>query len=73
MAGGRLGDARLGSPPILPRAPILWVERKMALWAIQVVVAIISFLETTLLIYLSYKVSAPARPAWAQPFACPLA
>nr|KAF6485048.1 potassium sodium-activated channel subfamily T member 1 [Rousettus aegyptiacus] len=36
-------------------APILWVERKMALWAIQVVVAIISFLETTLLIYLSYK------------------
>lgn len=36
MAGGRLGDARLGSPPILPRAPILWVERKMALWAIQV-------------------------------------
>lgn len=36
MAGGRLGDTRLGSPPILPRAPILWVERKMALWAIQV-------------------------------------
>ncbi|KAM5262308.1 potassium channel subfamily T member 1 isoform 7-T7 [Hipposideros larvatus] len=36
-------------------APILWVERKMALWAIQVTVAIISFLETMLLIYLSYK------------------
>ncbi|XP_047624848.1 potassium channel subfamily T member 1 isoform X9 [Phacochoerus africanus] len=36
-------------------APILWVERKMTLWAIQVVVAIISFLETILLIYLSYK------------------
>ncbi|XP_057404901.1 potassium channel subfamily T member 1 isoform X5 [Balaenoptera acutorostrata] len=36
-------------------APILWVERKMALWAIQVIVAIISFLETMLLIYLSYK------------------
>lgn len=73
-----------------PRAPILWVERKMALWAIQVsgwvggplhplpwrhseapvpahsqvIVAIISFLETMLLIYLSYKVSArlPPRP-----------
>uniref|UniRef100_A0A2K6DE51 Potassium sodium-activated channel subfamily T member 1 n=1 Tax=Macaca nemestrina TaxID=9545 RepID=A0A2K6DE51_MACNE len=39
----------------LPRAPILWVERKMTLWAIQVIVAIISFLETMLLIYLSYK------------------
>ncbi|XP_077004889.1 potassium channel subfamily T member 1 isoform X2 [Tamandua tetradactyla] len=36
-------------------APILWVERKMALWAVQVIVAIISFLETMLLIYLSYK------------------
>ncbi|XP_032164006.1 potassium channel subfamily T member 1 isoform X3 [Mustela erminea] len=36
-------------------APILWVERKMTLWAIQVIVAIISFLETMLLIYLSYK------------------
>ncbi|XP_028353224.1 potassium channel subfamily T member 1 isoform X5 [Physeter macrocephalus] len=36
-------------------APILWVERRTALWAIQVTVAIISFLETTLLIYLSYK------------------
>ncbi|XP_062062834.1 potassium channel subfamily T member 1 isoform X2 [Lepus europaeus] len=36
-------------------APILWVERKMPLWVIQVVVAIISFLETMLLIYLSYK------------------
>ncbi|XP_062937774.1 potassium channel subfamily T member 1 isoform X4 [Cynocephalus volans] len=36
-------------------APILWVERKMALWMTQVIVAIISFLETMLLIYLSYK------------------
>ncbi|XP_045702415.1 potassium channel subfamily T member 1 isoform X2 [Phyllostomus hastatus] len=36
-------------------APILWVERKLALWVIQVIVAIISFLETMLLIYLSYK------------------
>ncbi|CAO2598322.1 Potassium channel subfamily T member 1 [Lemmus lemmus] len=36
-------------------APILWVERKMTLWVIQVVVATISFSETVLLIYLSYK------------------
>ncbi|XP_006497952.2 potassium channel subfamily T member 1 isoform X20 [Mus musculus] len=36
-------------------APILWVERKMALWVIQVIVATISFLETMLIIYLSYK------------------
>ncbi|KFO21498.1 Potassium channel subfamily T member 1 [Fukomys damarensis] len=36
-------------------APILWVERKLTLWVIQVIVATISFLETMLLIYLSYK------------------
>nr|XP_020664849.1 potassium channel subfamily T member 1 isoform X1 [Pogona vitticeps] len=36
-------------------APIIWVDRNKPLWAIQVSVAIISFLETMLLIYLSYK------------------
>ncbi|XP_060613332.2 potassium channel subfamily T member 1 isoform X2 [Anolis sagrei] len=35
--------------------PIIWVDRNKPLWAIQVSVAIISFLETMLLIYLSYK------------------
>ncbi|XP_070614812.1 potassium channel subfamily T member 1 isoform X4 [Erythrolamprus reginae] len=34
---------------------ILWVDRNKPLWAIQVSVAIISFLETMLIIYLSYK------------------
>nr|KAF6280285.1 potassium sodium-activated channel subfamily T member 1 [Pipistrellus kuhlii] len=43
------------SSPTINWAPILWVERKMALWVTQVVVATISFLETMLLIYLSYK------------------
>uniref|UniRef100_A0A8C5XGX9 Potassium sodium-activated channel subfamily T member 1 n=1 Tax=Microcebus murinus TaxID=30608 RepID=A0A8C5XGX9_MICMU len=43
------------SSPEINWAPILWVERKMDLWVIQVIVAIISFLETMLLIYLSYK------------------
>ncbi|XP_027725427.1 potassium channel subfamily T member 1 isoform X4 [Vombatus ursinus] len=36
-------------------APILWVERNMTLWALQVIIALIGFLETMLLIYLSYK------------------
>ncbi|XP_077140473.1 potassium channel subfamily T member 1 isoform X6 [Ranitomeya variabilis] len=35
--------------------PIIWVKRSTLLWAIQVTVAIISFLETMLLMYLSYK------------------
>ncbi|XP_060792606.1 potassium channel subfamily T member 1 [Neoarius graeffei] len=34
---------------------ILWVDRKTPVWAIQVIVASISFLEAMLLIYLSYK------------------
>ncbi|XP_008940163.1 PREDICTED: potassium channel subfamily T member 1 [Merops nubicus] len=34
---------------------IFWVDRKMPLWAVQVSIALISFLETMLLIYLSYK------------------
>ncbi|XP_058861402.1 potassium channel subfamily T member 1-like isoform X2 [Acipenser ruthenus] len=36
-------------------APILWVDRRLAVWAIQVIVALISFLEAMLLAYLSYK------------------
>ncbi|KAK7934321.1 hypothetical protein WMY93_005217 [Mugilogobius chulae] len=34
---------------------IFWVNRKMPVWAIQVTVALISFLETMLITYLSYK------------------
>uniref|UniRef100_A0A3B3RND9 Potassium sodium-activated channel subfamily T member 1 n=1 Tax=Paramormyrops kingsleyae TaxID=1676925 RepID=A0A3B3RND9_9TELE len=34
---------------------IFWVNRRLPVWAIQVIVAIISFLETMLLTYLSYK------------------
>ncbi|XP_070811580.1 potassium channel subfamily T member 1 isoform X6 [Pituophis catenifer annectens] len=45
----------LDDPKQIGWAPILWVDRNKPLWAIQVSVAIISFLETMLLIYLSYK------------------
>ncbi|XP_072299953.1 potassium channel subfamily T member 2 [Eucyclogobius newberryi] len=34
---------------------IIWVDRPLPLWALQVLVAFISFLETMLLVYLSYK------------------
>ncbi|XP_046901855.1 LOW QUALITY PROTEIN: potassium channel subfamily T member 1 [Hypomesus transpacificus] len=34
---------------------IFWVDRKVPVWAIQVIVAIISYLEAMLLMYLSYK------------------
>ncbi|XP_077326394.1 potassium channel subfamily T member 2-like isoform X2 [Lithobates pipiens] len=35
--------------------PIIWVNRPVPLWALQVLVALISFLETMLLTYLGYK------------------
>uniref|UniRef100_A0A9J7ZTY3 Potassium channel, subfamily T, member 1 n=1 Tax=Cyprinus carpio carpio TaxID=630221 RepID=A0A9J7ZTY3_CYPCA len=34
---------------------IFWVDRKVPVWAIQVIVASISFMEAMLLMYLSYK------------------
>ncbi|OXB67102.1 hypothetical protein ASZ78_005675 [Callipepla squamata] len=43
---------------------IFWVDRKLPLWAVQVSIALISFLETMLLIYLSYKVRSPALSPW---------
>ncbi|XP_056426490.1 potassium channel subfamily T member 2-like isoform X2 [Hyla sarda] len=35
--------------------PIIWVNRPIPLWGLQVLVALISFLETMLLTYLGYK------------------
>ncbi|XP_067892598.1 potassium channel subfamily T member 2 isoform X3 [Heterodontus francisci] len=36
-------------------SPIIWVDRSLPLWGLQVTVALISFFETMLLAYLSYK------------------
>ncbi|CAB1317829.1 unnamed protein product [Coregonus sp. 'balchen'] len=36
-------------------SPIIWVERSLGIWALQVSVAVICFFETILLTYLSYK------------------
>ncbi|XP_043362286.1 potassium channel subfamily T member 2-like isoform X4 [Dermochelys coriacea] len=36
-------------------SPIIWVNRPLPLWGLQVLVALISFLETMLLVYLGYK------------------
>ncbi|XP_041064144.1 potassium channel subfamily T member 2 isoform X3 [Carcharodon carcharias] len=36
-------------------SPLIWVDRSLPLWGLQVTVALISFFETMLLAYLSYK------------------
>ncbi|XP_039906372.1 potassium channel subfamily T member 1 isoform X21 [Simochromis diagramma] len=42
-------------PPQIKWERIFWVNRRESVWAIQVTVALISFLETMLITYLSYK------------------
>jgi potassium channel subfamily T protein 1 len=42
--------------PIINWDAILWVNRPLALWVIQVILAIISLTEALLLAYLGYKV-----------------
>ncbi|GCB72713.1 hypothetical protein scyTo_0002142, partial [Scyliorhinus torazame] len=39
----------------IDRSPLIWVDRSLPLWGLQVTVALISFFETMLLAYLSYK------------------
>ncbi|XP_078417852.1 potassium channel subfamily T member 2 isoform X2 [Cetorhinus maximus] len=39
----------------IERSPLIWVDRSLPLWGLQVTVALISFFETMLLAYLSYK------------------
>ncbi|XP_077188823.1 potassium channel subfamily T member 2 isoform X5 [Paroedura picta] len=42
-------------PAAIDWRPIIWVNRSLPLWGLQVSVAVISLLETILLSYLSYK------------------
>lgn len=43
--------------PIINWDAISWVDRPLELWIIHVVLALISFIETILLLYLNYKAS----------------
>jgi potassium channel subfamily T protein 1 len=42
--------------PIINWDAILWVNRSLSLWVIQVILAMISLTEALLLAYLGYKV-----------------
>lgn len=43
--------------PIINWDGIIWVNRPLYLWIVQVILAMISFTEAILLAYLGYKVS----------------
>ncbi|XP_059710464.1 potassium channel subfamily T member 2 isoform X6 [Haemorhous mexicanus] len=47
------------TPGTIDWSPIIWVNRSLPLWGLQVSVAVISLFETLLLSYLSYKIFWP--------------
>lgn len=56
MASANLTEEKFQENPIINWDAILWVNRPLELWVVQVVLAIISLTEALLLAYLGYKV-----------------
>lgn len=52
----RLRDEEFQDQPIINWDAILWVNRPTELWAVQLLLAMISLTEALLIAYLSYKV-----------------
>jgi len=52
-----LTEEKFQENPIINWDAILWVNRPIELWVVQVVLAVISLVESLLLTYLGYKVS----------------
>ncbi|XP_023309933.1 potassium channel subfamily T member 2 [Anoplophora glabripennis] len=55
MASANLTEEKFQENPIINWDAILWVNRPLELWVVQVVLAIISLTEALLLAYLGYK------------------
>jgi potassium channel subfamily T member 1 len=51
-----LTDEKFQENPIINWDAILWVNRPLELWTVQVILAMISLAEALLLAYLGYKV-----------------
>jgi len=43
--------------PVINWDAMWWVDRPLELWVVHVILALISFIETILLLYLNYKAS----------------
>lgn len=57
ILSANLTEEKFQENPIINWDAILWVNRPIELWVVQVVLAIISLVESLLLTYLGYKVS----------------
>lgn len=53
----KLREEEFQENPIINWDAILWVNRPIELWAVQLLLAMVSLTETLLIAYLSYKVS----------------
>jgi hypothetical protein len=56
IVSSNLTEEEFQENPIINWEAILWVNRWLSLWVIQVILAIISLTEALLLAYLGYKV-----------------
>lgn len=57
LASAELTEEEFQENPIINWDAILWVNRPVELWSVQLVLALISLTEALLLTYLGYKVS----------------
>lgn len=56
MISANLTEEEFQENPIINWDAILWVNRPLELWTVQVILAMISLAEALLLAYLGYKV-----------------
>jgi hypothetical protein len=61
MISANLTEEKFQENPIINWDAILWVNRPLELWIVQVILAMISLTEALLLAYLGYKVSQICR------------
>jgi potassium channel subfamily T member 1 len=57
ILASNLTDEKFQENPIINWDAILWVNRPLELWVVQVILALISLAEALLLAYLGYKVT----------------
>lgn len=57
LASAELTEEEFQENPIINWEAILWVNRPTVLWAVQLILALVSLTEAVLLTYLGYKVN----------------
>lgn len=61
IISANLTEEKFQENPIINWDAIIWVNRPLELWTVQVILAYISLTEALLLVYLGYKVSSKGK------------